>query len=128
MNVFDYLNQAAGKSAQKQQEVTALASDKKSAISGKPDMYKVQAAIANPELMEGLSEQERDLATLNSAQLFDKYGFERPGSTEGFLDANRQYNTDVSSERTTPQVIGDTAIGVGQGVGHRDIAHTSAAL
>ena len=112
----EYLNQSAGIAAQKQQEVAAQASSKKASISGQPNMAKVSAAISNPELLGGLTEQERDLATLNAAQMFDKYGSQALDGNAGLLDAAKQRDIDIGATRTTPEIIGDTAIGVGQGV------------
>jgi hypothetical protein len=94
----------------KKESITAAATAKKTALGGEKIAYDATVAARTGYGMQSLQGEQRDLATMDSAQLFAKYGSSRGAELIG-LAANA--SAQVSRDSTGVANIGDNIVDAG---------------
>lgn len=112
------LESVAANTVSKQQEVAAVAAQKKQDLAKvtSADLYRIGAGQAMGTGAATATGVEADLRQLSPAQLFERYGDAAGRMVQDVASANRSVQKDLSAQRNGAGIATDAAISVGLGL------------
>lgn len=108
-------NPATDAAAAKKQAVATASAQKKQALGG-ADPYQAAAGLGNTMGINSASEKEHDLRTMNSGQLWQKYGDRTPELIRSMAQGIQEFGADQARTRNAAETGWDTVSGVGSGL------------
>lgn len=115
INADGILANPASQAMSKKAAVASAADAKKAALGG-PDYYQTATGLGNDMGLMTASEEERDLRTMNTGQLWQKYGDRTPEMIRRMAQGISDVGADQARTRNAAETLWDTTSGVLSGL------------